>query len=133
MSERNKKRLLLGGLLAALLMLSGCMAQIEERPMQDLTDVTFAGDVKAPQEDAYASGEALVTLYFLEESGEALRPVVRRIEMTAGMSRAEMAVRALMEGPLEGEAHAWWPELGGLGAARAVEISGASATRTRPW
>ena len=130
-SGQIRKRAMLAGLLAATLLLGGCMAQIEERPMADVSATPVGSGVKAPAEDAYAASERTVTLYFLTEDGTALRPVVRRMEAPGSMSRAEAAFCALMEGP-EADEHAFWPEMGNLNAVRAIEISGDVATVDLP-
>ena len=75
--------------------------------------------VQAPQADSYAGREETYTLYYLSEDGARLRPVTRTVTVTDGMSRSEAALRALMDGPQEGETGVSWPELGQLTGERA--------------
>lgn len=128
----NGKGKLLAMLALALWLLAGCAAQIEERPMEDLSGVEIAPGAQAPLQDAYAPQRATVMLYFLSEDGSALVPVAREITVEDGSHLAQAAYRALMGGPLEGEEGVFWPASGMPGALRPVEVSGMTATVDLP-
>ena len=116
----------------ALVSLSGCVSQMTERPAQDLSQVEIVLDAQAPQADSYAAREETYTLYYLSEDGVRLLPVTRTVTVGDGMSRSEAALRALMDGPQEGEAGVSWPELGWLTGERAYELSCGVATVDLP-
>ena len=127
-----KRRILaLGLMLGLLLVLNGCSGQLKERQSEDLSRTDIVLEVQAPAEDAYAPRMERATLYFLDEEGMMLVPVSRMIEVEAGMHRAQAALLALCEGPLEGE-NAYWPEIGALSAQRGFELSGGVATVNLP-
>lgn len=126
------RRLLASGLLlSVLVLLGGCSARLEERPAEDLSRTELVLDAQAPAADAYEPREERVMLYFLDEEGMVLVPVSRTIVVEGGMHRAQAALLALCEGPLEGEA-AYWPEIGALAAQRGYELSGGVATVNLP-
>ena len=110
-------------LMGALPALSGCVSQIAERPAQDVSALEIALDAQAPQEDGFAEREETYTLYFPATDSLRLTPVSRTVTVGGGMSRSEAALRALMDGPLEGERGVSWPDIGRLSGARAYELS----------
>ena len=136
MTEKQDRRAALAGtLLMAALLLGGCMAGVEERPMTDLAQAPFSEEPQAPQEDAWAERTQIVTLYFLHEDGTTLIPVSRRITVEGGMSRPEAALCALLDGPYAEEAEAFgvqWPDMGQPNAVRRLEVSGGIATVDLP-
>lgn len=123
-----KRALLAVWLLAAGLLLGGCMSQISERAMIDLEDKPVAPAAQAPETDGAAVREEYATLYFLAQDGVTLKPVIRRIEVQGGMSRAQAALDALLAGPLDTERGVIWPDLGASRSARLLEISRGVAT-----
>lgn len=129
------KRILAAMLAAALACLGGCAAQVEERPMADIDGMAIEPGCEAPVQDACAAREEIVTLYFLSEDGKRLVPTARTIEVGGGMSSAEAALYALLEGPYTDEAArlgVTWPDMGPLGTARRMELSGTVATVDLP-
>ena len=135
MKERGRRAALAGMLLLTAALLGGCMMGIEERPMADLTDIPIAEGPQAPQEDDWAAYEETVTLYFLGGDGTTLVPVTRRVTVEGGMSRAEAALCALLDGPYTGEAEGYgvqWPDMGQPNAVRRLEVSGGVATVDLP-
>lgn len=133
--RRGKGAALAGALLAAALLLGGCMAGIEERPMADLAQAPFLEGPQAPQEDTWAERKETVTLHFLHEDGTTLVPAVRRVAAEDGMSRAEAALSALLDGPYTEETEALgvqWPDMGQPNAVRRLEVSGGIATVDLP-
>jgi len=129
--RKHTKRLALVGLLAGVLMLSGCMNQLEERPAEDVSGAAVVLDAQAPLVDAVQPRTEWITLYFLDEEGMELVPVVRSMEIEDGMRRSEAALRALIAGPTETE-DAFWPDIGQLNPARGFELSGGVATVDLP-
>ena len=127
----RKRLLLVGLLLCALLLLGGCSSQLQERLPEDLTQLDLALAAQAPEVDGQQPREEQVVLYFLDEEGMMLVPVSRTIVVENGMHRAQAALLALCEGPLEGE-NAYWPEIGQLAAQRGFELSGGVATVNLP-
>lgn len=133
--KQDRRAALAGTLLMAALLLGGCMAGVEERPMTDLAQAPFSEGPQAPQEDAWAERTQIVTLYFLHEDGTTLIPVSRRITVEGGMSRPEAALCALLDGPYAEEAEAFgvqWPDMGQPNAVRRLEVSGGIATVDLP-
>ena len=123
------KQALLGVWLAvAGLSLGGCMNQISERPMVDLSHKAIATTAQAPLQDGAQDWEEWCTLYFLNEDGVTLRPVTRKVTVQGGSSRAQAALDALLAGPLENERGAFWPDLGTSRSGRLLEVSGGVAT-----
>ena len=123
-----KRTLLELWLLAAALLLGGCMSQIEEREMIDLSQKAVACEGTAPEADGAQAREELFTLYFLAEDGVTLRPVTRKVTVLDGASRAEAALKALLAGPQEDERGIVWPDLGVSRSDRMLEVSGGVAT-----
>ena len=123
-----KRMLLALWLAAAGLSLSGCMSQISERPMVDLSHKAIEATAEAPLQDGVQSREEWLTLYFLNEDGVTLMPVTRKVTVQGGSSRAQAALDALLAGPLENEHGAFWPDLGAARSGRLLEISGGVAT-----
>ena len=87
MKKRYKKLAAAGILLLAALLLTGCVSQIEERALEDLSLSAVEAGVAAPIEDGAAPVTAMATLYFLSEDASSLIPVTRKIEARAGASR----------------------------------------------
>lgn len=130
--ETRIKRLSAAVMLAfALFMLSGCMGQVTQRPLEDIEQIPMEVDAQAPEGDLIAPQEMLATLYFLDEEGMHLIPVTRSITAHDGMARSEAALYALLGGPLP-EEEAFWPEIGLLGTGRVFELSGGVATVDLP-
>ncbi|MDO5378604.1 MAG: GerMN domain-containing protein [Clostridia bacterium] len=132
---RSTRGVCAAALAAALACLSGCSAQVKERPMADIEQWAIEPGCQAPQQDAYAAREESVTLYFLSEDGLRLIPTVRTIEIEESMSSAEAALRALLEGPFtdeEARLGATWPDIGTPNTLRRVQLSGAVATVDLP-
>ena len=127
-----KRVLLCAWLIALGLLLGGCMNQISERGMADLSQKAIEPGVTAPQRDGAQDSSALFTLYFLAEDGVTLRPVTRRCTIAGGMTRAQAALEALLSGPGEGERGVMWPDLGISRSARLLEVSCGVAT-VRPF
>ena len=121
--------LMLAGTLA---LLTGCVSQMTERPAQDISAMDIPIDAQAPEADAFAAREETFALYYLSEDGARLRPVVRTVTVEDGMSRSEAALRALMDGPQEGEDGVSWPEIGRLTGARSYALSCGVATVELP-
>jgi len=131
-NHTNVKRMLACVMLAGVLcVLSGCMGQLQERPMLDLSQVDVVPLTDAPMEDGAEPREETVLLYFLDEEGMELLPVSRSITVEGGMPRSEAALRALLAGPIAGE-RAFWPEIGVMSASRGYELSGGVATVDLP-
>lgn len=130
-NKRRKRFAASGLLLLALVLLGGCSAQLQERGAEDLSGLAVVLDAQAPTEDGSQPREEQVMLYFLDEEGMMLVPVSRTIVVENGMHRAQAALLALCEGPLESEA-AYWPEIGMLSAQRGFELSGGVATVNLP-
>ena len=124
--------MLLAALLLALFMLSGCVGEPEERALIDLSQSPIDVGVPAPEQDAWSDGEAMVTLYFLNETGETLVPTPRRIAVPGSVSLPNATLFALLEGPLEGETGAHWPELGDVRGETWAEFCGQIATVSLP-
>ncbi|MBR5302095.1 MAG: GerMN domain-containing protein [Clostridia bacterium] len=123
-----KRALLAVWLLAAGLSLGGCMSQISEREMADLSGKRIELDMPAPKMDGAVAREAYFTLYFLEEDGVTLRPVTRKAMVPGGVSRAQAALEALLAGPMAEEKDVTWPELGAARSGRLLEVSCGVAT-----
>ena len=126
-----KRALLALWLAAAAFLLGGCVSQIEERGMADLSQKAIECDIAAPEQDGADEKEALFTLYFLAEDGVTLRPVTRRCVFDGSTSRAQAALSALLGGPLEEEtenAGVVWPDMGMAQADRLLEVSCGVAT-----
>ena len=133
MNRLSKKQALLAiWLLIGLLLLSGCVDQLSERPLEDLSESEIITTVSAPLEDSVDAREVPVTLYFLSENGAKLYPVVRSVTLENGASRAQAAVSALLQGPKEGEEGAYWPDIGAARSSRFVEVAGGIATVDLP-
>lgn len=133
MKRRYAKRTgLCALLLLAGLLLGGCDGVVQERAMSDLSGVAIEAGVPVPTQDGADETTLTATLYFLSEDGARLVPVTREITMQAGSSRAQAALMTLLEGPLEQEEGAFWPELGALRSQRFMEISDGVATVDLP-
>ncbi|MBQ7885587.1 MAG: GerMN domain-containing protein [Clostridia bacterium] len=123
-----RRALLAIWLLAAGLALGGCVRQISESEMIDLSQKAIEPSAEAPKQDGAQSREELLTLYFLDADGVTLRPVTRRVNVQGGASRAQAALDALLAGPLEDERGVIWPDLGASRSGRLLEVSGGVAT-----
>ena len=123
-----KHALLALWLAAAGMLLGGCVNQISEREMVDLSQKAFKSMTQAPMQDGVQEHEETMTLYFLAEDGVTLRPVTRSVVVRDGLSRAEAALEALLAGPLETERGAFWPDLGAARSDRPFEVAAGVAT-----
>lgn len=123
-----KRLALLAWLAGAALLLGGCVNQISESPMADLSQKEIMPAAAAPDKDGAQSRQELVTLYFLGEDGMTLSPVTRSIDVDGGVSRARAALEALLAGPLEQEHGVMWPDLGVSRSGRLMELSCGVAT-----
>lgn len=133
MNKQIAKHVLLAAwLLACLTLFCGCVEQLSERPMEDLTANEIVTDTAVPVRDGTQELEIPMTLYFLGENGTTLYPVVRSVLVEDGTTRAQAAVNALLRGPLENEGGAQWPDIGGARSGRFVELSGGIATVDLP-
>lgn len=127
-----KRAVLAVWLLALSAVLSGCVSQISEREMADLSGMEILLPIEAPLEDRVESREELVTLYFLSEDGTSLVPVTRAASAREGASRAQAALDALLEGPAEEDRDVMWPDLGVSRSIRLLEVSSGVATVDLP-
>lgn len=133
MKMKHVRRAALACALAALLpLLGGCVSQVSERGMDDLSDVEIEADVPAPAEDGEQAYEMRCTLYFLSEDGGRLLPVTRSVTVEGGRSRAQAALDALLLGPAEAETGVFWPDLGAVRGERLLEVSCGVATVDLP-
>ncbi|MED9821329.1 MAG: GerMN domain-containing protein [Christensenellales bacterium] len=124
MNETQGKRVCLAAYLAAvLLLLSGCVSQMEERGMVDLSQMEMSAEPDAPAADGVQAATLRCTLYFLSEDGGRLIPVTREVTVENGKSRAQAALEALLGGPQEGEKGVSWPDLGAVRGERLLEVS----------
>ncbi|MDO5299202.1 MAG: GerMN domain-containing protein [Clostridia bacterium] len=119
-------------LLPLLFVLSGCVSQVTQRSMEDLSGTEIKPSMSAPWEDGWDPGTQRVTLYFLSEDGEHLSAVTREVTLQDGSSRAYAALSALLDGPQEGERGVSWPDLGTARPERLLEVSGGVATVDLP-
>lgn len=127
-----KKRIAAAAMLVlALLMLGGCASFIEQRELTDLDGFVIVPEKTAPSEDETADRTFAESLYYIDESGAQLMPVVRQILAQDGETRAEAVLRTLMAGPIDGEADVYWPEEAVTENAR-LEVSGGIAVVTLP-
>ena len=121
--RRGIKKVVLALLFVLLsLSLSGCMSQLEEREMTDVSQIPIDAGVNAPVEDTIADSSEWVTLYFFSEDETRLLPAARKIDVPGGVSVARAALEALLAGPLDTE-EGTWPDLGLPIVARSLEIS----------
>lgn len=124
MNETQGKCACLAAYLAALaLLLGGCVSQMEERSMVDLSQMEISAEPAAPAADGVQAATLRCTLYFLSEDGGRLIPVTREVTVENGKSRAQAALEALLGGPQEGEQGVSWPDLGAVRGERLLEVS----------
>ena len=123
---------LAAGLTVLLLLLGGCVSQVSERELADLSAVEIKADVPAPVQDGEQGYAMRCTLYFLSEDGGRLIPVTRSVTVEDGKSRAQTALDALLAGPETGEDGAVWPDLGTVRGERLLEVSCGVATVDLP-
>lgn len=128
MKKDGKYRALTALLALTMALLSGCSMQLEERAAIDVSQIAIEPGAQAPQEDAFAARRERVMLYFLGEEGRTLVPTARTISIEGGMSTAEAALYALLEGPTENERGVIWPQAVGAAAEGAFELCGDVAT-----
>ena len=129
MKKKFAKRVLLALWLAAAgLTLGGCVNQISERAMVDLSQRAIEPAAQAPEQDGAEPREELLTLYFLDDDGVTLRPVTRKVNVQDGISRAQAALDALLAGPMKEERGVNWPDLGAARSGRLLEVSCGVAT-----
>lgn len=128
-----RRAALAAGLTALLLLLlGGCVSQVSERELADLSAAEIKADVPAPAQDGEQSYDMRCTLYFLSEDGGRLIPVTRSVTVEGGKSRAQAALDALLAGPEAGEDGAAWPDLGTVRGERLLEVSCGVATVDLP-
>lgn len=124
MNGTQGKRACLAAYLAVLaLLLGGCVSQVEERGMVDLSQMEMPAGPAAPEADGVQATTMRCTLYFLSEDGGRLIPVTREVTVENGKSRAQAALEALLGGPQEGEKGVSWPDLGAVRGERLLEVS----------
>ena len=97
-----RRAALAAGLTALLLLLGGCVSQVSERELADLSAAEIKADVPAPTQDGEQGYTMRCTLYFLSEDGGRLIPVTRSVTVEGGKSRAQAALDALLAGPEAG-------------------------------
>ena len=129
--NRIKQAALCAVMAAMCVLLGGCVRQIEERPMADLSETAIEPGVAAPDKDGADSVQVSVRLYFLSEDMTALVPVTRSISAGGALSRVQAALEALLEGPKAGESGTW-PALGTARSERLLEVSDGIATVDLP-
>lgn len=129
-NERTKRTVLVPFLIFAAILLGGCAGPVEERAMEDLSDLPVHVPAEAPVRDGAQEKRMLATLYFLSTDGAALCPETREITAKGGESRAQAALEALLAGTTEPDAI--WPELGEAKAERMLEVSSGVATVNLP-
>lgn len=127
-----RRAALAAGLTALLLLLGGCVSQVSERELADLSAAKIKADVPAPAQDGEQDYELRCTLYFLSEGGGRLIPVTRSVTVEDGKSRAQAALDALLAGPETREDGAAWPDLGTVRGERLLEVSCGVATVDLP-
>lgn len=127
-----RRAALAAGLTALLLLLGGCVSQVSERELADLSAAEIKADVPAPTQDGEQGYTMRCTLYFLSEDGRRLIPVTRSVTVEDGKSRAQAALDALLAGPEAGEDGAAWPDLGTVRGERLLEVSCGVATVDLP-
>lgn len=132
MMKHVRRAALAAGLTALLLLLGGCVSQVSERELADLSAVEIKADVPAPAQDGEQSYDMRCTLYFFSEDGGRLIPVTRSVTVEDGKSRAQAALDALLAGPETGETGAAWPDLGTVRGERLLEVSCGVATVDLP-
>lgn len=132
MMKHVRRAALAAGLTALLLLLGGCVSQVSERELADLSAAEIKADVPAPTQDEEQSYDMRCTLYFLSEDGGRLIPVTRSVTVEDGKSRAQAALDALLAGPEAGETSAAWPDLGAVRGERLLEVSCGVATVDLP-
>lgn len=133
MKMKKAKRLLLAAvLLLSSALLSGCVSQIEEREMADVSSIAIEAGASVPLEDGADVRTMTATLYFLSPDGTMLVPVMRDIQSLYGVSRVQAALDALLAGPLEGENGVFWPDIGAVYSERMLEVSSGVATVDLP-
>ena len=130
--KHGKRAALAAWLTALLLLLGGCVSQVSERELADLSGVEIRADVPVPLQDGEESYDMRCTLYFLSEDGGRLTPVTRSVTVEDEKSRAQAALDALLLGPQEGERGVTWPDLGAVRGERLLEVSCGVATVDLP-
>ena len=127
-----RRAALAAGLTALLLLLGGCVSQVSERELADLSAAEIKADVPAPTQDGEQGYTMRCTLYFLSVDGGRLIPLTRSVTVEGGKSRAQAALDALLAGPEAGEDGAAWPDLGTVRGERLLEVSCGVATVDLP-
>ena len=74
-----RRAALAAGLTALLLLLGGCVSQVSERELADLSAAEIKADVPAPTQDGEQGYTMRCTLYFLSVDGGRLIPVTRSV------------------------------------------------------
>ena len=129
---KMKKAMLAAVLLLAAAMLSGCVSQIEEREMADMSSVEIEAGTAAPVQDGSDARTMTATLYFLSADSAKLIPVTHSIQYLHGVSRVQAALDALLAGPQSGENDVFWPDIGAAKSERMLEVSSGVATVDLP-
>jgi len=133
MKMKQVKRIMFAALLMlTTVVLSGCVSQVEEREMADVSSLAIEAGMQAPLEDGADVRSMTVTLYYLSEDGAGLVPVTRDVQASYGMSRAQAALDALLSGPQPDEEGVFWPDLGTARSERMLEVSSGVATVDLP-
>lgn len=127
-----KQGLLAVMLLFAALLLGGCVSQIEEREMADLSECMIEADMDAPEKDGADWTTMTAQLFFLNSDASMLVPVTREIAVKAGTGRVQAVLDALLGGPQEQDEGVFWPELGSARSERFLEVSSGIATVDLP-
>ena len=100
---KAKRVMLAAALMTASFLLSGCVSQIEEREMADVSAIAIEAGMDAPKEDGADSRSMTQTLYFLSQDADRLVPVMRDIQVSYGESRVRATLDALLARVAEGE------------------------------
>ncbi|MBR1708736.1 MAG: GerMN domain-containing protein [Clostridia bacterium] len=115
--------------LMLLFVLSGCQSALKaSEPMAELPEIR-AGTT-SPLADEQVDEELFVQLCFLSESEDSFSRVTRMITVPGGMSREQVVLDELLNGPTDAE-RGTWPEIQGTTKGE-VETAGAYCTVNLP-
>ena len=112
-SGMAKRALLCVLMLCACGLLCGCGEVITERPEETADPSAIPAAAEVPLEDGIQVTETEEILYFLNEDGSRLVPVVRTFVAAGRNARLNALISAELNGPLDGERGAYWPETDG--------------------
>ena len=129
---KAKRVMLAAALMTASFLLSGCVSQIEEREMADVSAIAIEAGMDAPKEDGADSRSMTQTLYFLSQDADRLVPVMRDIQVSYGESRVRATLDALLAGTKVNETGVFWPDIGAASSERLLEVSSGVATVDLP-